>query len=100
MPSNCLQAIKLLWRSLGDSGCTAFVIVSLSKSGVLVLLSKYSVTMPNLILSEYLVDNGCIHPLLVNSFYRQTCQNALLITGMYIYINCWSTSPINKSITY
>ena len=62
-------------------------------------LSQYIVSVPNLFSSEYLVDDGCVHPLLVNFSYRQACQSTSLITDVYTYIRRWPTSPIDKSIT-
>ena len=59
------QAIELLRRSLGDSGRAALVIVS---------LSECSVTVSNLISSEYLVDNGCAHLPSVNFSYRRVIR--------------------------
>ena len=59
----------------------------------------YWCQLPNFISSEYLVDDRWIHPPLVNFSYRRAYQSALLITDAYIYIHCWSTFPIDKSIT-
>ena len=70
------------------SGCATFVIVS---------LSECSVSVPNLILSEYLVDNGCVHLLLVNFSYKQVRQNVSLMTDACIC--CQSTFPVDESIT-
>ena len=38
---------------------------------VIVSLSKCSVLVPNLISSEYLVDDGCVHPPSVNFSHRR-----------------------------
>ena len=89
-PSDRPQAIKLLRKSLKDSSCAALVIVSLSKD---------SVTLPNLISLEYFVEDGCVHPLLVNFSYRRARQSASLMTDVYMYIRRRSTSLIDKSIT-
>ena len=61
--------------------------------------SKYSVIVSNLISLEYFIDNGCVHPPSINFTYRPACQNASLMTDAYRYIHCWSSSPIDKSIT-
>ena len=37
-------------------------------------LSKYSITVPNLILSEYLVNDGCVYPPSVKFSYRQVVK--------------------------
>ena len=59
---------------------------------------KYRVTVLNFILLKYLVDDGCVHPPLVNFSYERACQSALLIMDIYKYICCRSTSPIDKLI--
>ena len=52
---------------------------------LLLYLSKYGITVPNLISLEYLVDNRCVHPPSVNFSYRQVdhlsgcCRGALLL---------------------
>ena len=61
-------------------------------------LSKCIVSVLNLISSEYLVDNGCVHPLSVNFSYRRACQSIWLMTDAYTYIRCWPTSPIDELI--
>ena len=62
-------------------------------------LSKCIVSVPNLISSEYLIDDGCVYPSSVNFFYRQACQSTSLMTDAYTYIRHWPTSPIDELIT-
>ena len=64
---------------------------------LLLCLSKCGVTVLNLISSKYFVDDRCVHPPLVNLFYKQARQSASLITDAYI--RCRSTSPMDESTT-
>ena len=51
---------------------------------LLLYLFACNILIINFILLEYFVDDGCIHPLLVNFFYRQVdylleCQGGVLL---------------------
>ena len=66
---------------------------------IIVSLSKCSESVPNLILLKYFIDDGCVHPLLVNFSYRWVYQSISLMTNAYTYIRYRSTSPIDQLIT-
>ena len=79
--SVCHQVICKLLRPL--SCCKEVLGMVVKLSLVIVLLSKYNVSMPNFILSEYFVDDGCVHLPSVNFSYRQVnhlsrCQRGAL----------------------
>ena len=90
------RGLELLRRSLGGSGRA----IRSSSSGratlVIVSLSECSVSVPNLISSEYLVDDGCVHPPSVNFSHRRARQSASLMTDAYIRRR--STSLVDESI--
>ena len=85
------------WSVGASSRCAIRSLSSSRATLVIVSLSECSVSVPNLILSEYLVDDGCVHLSSVNFSYRQARQSASLMTDACIRRR--STSPIDEPIT-
>ena len=65
MLSDYPQAIETL------SYCGEVLEIVVGLSLVIVSLSKCSVSVPNLISLEYLIDDGCVYPSSVNFSYRR-----------------------------